>query len=337
MQPPHLNLIAYSIHTDEGKDAFYLVQPDGTGLERISIGTETAYSPHWSPDGRRIAYLNADLLAYLNRNSDTEPKLVIVDYRNRKSTILEYSGITSYAWSPDGQQLVFNTNSTINKIGVYYHEGDYDINIVSLPDFSVTRLYTMPGNKLISWFDWSRKGDKILIGFQAVPPGNIFFRVFSLSGIYTSPSPNHVYLFDVSWGPSGELLVLTGLDSQDAGGMWIVPVEGGQAARIIQNQEMYAVSWSPDGTMIAYSNGYYQGDPSQVTVMDLSTKALLYVTPANINVYGASWSPDSKNIMYLTHDGKDLQKESLYIYSLVDGTTTTIIKDADITSFRWLP
>jgi Tol biopolymer transport system component len=38
----------------------YVTRPDGSGLRRISATSEIADTPHWSPDGARIAFWVGD-------------------------------------------------------------------------------------------------------------------------------------------------------------------------------------------------------------------------------------------------------------------------------------
>ena len=38
----------------------YIVHPDGSNLRRISASTEIAGTPHWSPDGARLAFWAGD-------------------------------------------------------------------------------------------------------------------------------------------------------------------------------------------------------------------------------------------------------------------------------------
>jgi TolB protein len=82
----------------------YVINPDGTGLRRLTFNNEEERGPAWSPDGTRIAYacriggehatfeicvMNADGSNIQRLTSNTVPDL-------------------TPTWSPDGTQLIFH-------------------------------------------------------------------------------------------------------------------------------------------------------------------------------------------------------------------------------------
>ena len=69
----------------------YRIRPDGTG--RRPLTRSGGYSPTWSPDGRRLAFI-ANRGVYVVRADGTQPR--------RIATVEMIDGI---AWSPDGRRL----------------------------------------------------------------------------------------------------------------------------------------------------------------------------------------------------------------------------------------
>jgi Tol biopolymer transport system component len=82
-----------------GRD-LYRVRPDGTRLERLTVGASvTTDVAAWSPDGSRVAFHSA------HGGNDYDVELVrIADHaRSTLAQSKRYEGM--YAWSPDGKRL----------------------------------------------------------------------------------------------------------------------------------------------------------------------------------------------------------------------------------------
>jgi Tol biopolymer transport system component len=92
----------------DGKIAFtrmnqiYTIKPNGTGLVQLTTGLKN-YSPRWSPDGKRIAYVHE--LA----NGQRDIWVMSAAGANKKQVTKE-GGTTAAAWSPDGKWLAYGGN-----------------------------------------------------------------------------------------------------------------------------------------------------------------------------------------------------------------------------------
>lgn len=78
--------------TEDDAGAVYTVQPDGSGLNRIT--TDGAAVPSWSPDGRRIAFTLNDRIRVKSGSG------------GRSRSIK--NGFTEAVWSPDGRSLALS-------------------------------------------------------------------------------------------------------------------------------------------------------------------------------------------------------------------------------------
>jgi Tol biopolymer transport system component len=98
--PPE-HLTAYA-----GDGDIYLINADGTGLERLTTGLESA-SPAWSPDGTRVVF-----------TKDQGTSLVIMNADGTGAEELRLKGeayppYQSPTWSPDGTDLAFQASPNL--------------------------------------------------------------------------------------------------------------------------------------------------------------------------------------------------------------------------------
>ncbi|MXY03435.1 MAG: hypothetical protein F4190_11310 [Acidimicrobiales bacterium] len=107
------------------------------GRNRTTVAEGRYYSPRWSPDGTRIAYVKSDQLGVINVDG-TNPRI--------------FTGgahVEGLAWSPDGSRIA-------------YVSGDWresDIRIVEVDGFRSFRLTDEPGPEIEP--AWSPDGERI--------------------------------------------------------------------------------------------------------------------------------------------------------------------------------
>ena len=103
--PQPTGRLAFSSDRD-GNAEIYIINADGTGLERLTYSPSSDTSPAWSPDGQHIAY-----------NQDFEGNLdVCVIHTDGPATNLTgWPGAEgSPTWSPDGTYIAFASDRSGN-------------------------------------------------------------------------------------------------------------------------------------------------------------------------------------------------------------------------------
>jgi TolB protein len=111
--------IAFSRTWRKGGGALLTISPDGSGVERLTSGTDPTFGPDWSPDGAEIAF------TVLVEEADFDTTLAVVDVateQERRLTPAELGGLVP-DWSPDGARIAF----------LGFDAGSWDVYVIS-PD-----------------------------------------------------------------------------------------------------------------------------------------------------------------------------------------------------------
>jgi Tol biopolymer transport system component len=92
----------------------YTIRPDGTGRRLLRTGTESAYWPTWSPNGKRVAFSTepAPVVATRDVNTDRPSRWVrsaiyVVGLDGSHQQVVTRAGAAP-DWSPDGTTIVYS-------------------------------------------------------------------------------------------------------------------------------------------------------------------------------------------------------------------------------------
>jgi Tol biopolymer transport system component len=112
-----------------GAPDIFLISADGAGLRNLTNTPAIEFLPQWSPDGSRLAML---------ANSGASPRndLAVVDATGANYRLLSPPALSveSFAWSPDGMEIVFAARQ----------RGAADLFVVRLDDLSLRQLTGTP-------------------------------------------------------------------------------------------------------------------------------------------------------------------------------------------------
>jgi Tol biopolymer transport system component len=193
------------------------LQPHEANAEKpapVVASTLQELSPHYSPDGRRIAFRS-------NRSGFDEIWVADKDGRNPLQLTSFRGPLTGTPrWSPDGSTIAFDSRPA----------GNGDIYVVEASGGASRRVTTNPSDDVVP--SWSRDGRWIYFGsnrtgnwqvwkapVQGERDGHYSVQVTRKGGFAAFESPDGTWLYYAK-----------GLDVP---GLWRVPVEGGEEEPII--------------------------------------------------------------------------------------------------------
>src|SRR5439155_692380 len=145
--------------TRDGDFQIYVMNPDGSGVARVTNDTGGSVDPIWSPDGKRIAYANFH---------SGRSEVFVINLVGTGETQLTTDGGFPGAWSPDGTRIAFANSS----------DGDDEIFLMNPDGSGVTRLTDNTFRDFPT--AWSPNGAQIL--FQSDRDGDEDIFVMNADG-----------------------------------------------------------------------------------------------------------------------------------------------------------
>jgi len=266
---------------DEDLEIF-VMDDDGSNVQRVTTESERALLPAWSPGTERIAYITlGGSLNVISPNGSAPFNLA-------QNVDAQGSWLRSFDWSPDGRKIAFSSQGqfmVINSDG--------------------TGLAALgPG----SYPRWSPDGRWIVVVSEQFPndEGSEIYLTDPDGGNRVRLTDNSEIDFPLSWSPDSERIAYFSGSEESGTDIYIMNADGSQRRSISQTDEnefaLFA-RWSPDGRMIAYVSISESDNRSAIIVVrqDGSLVTSLDNTPSEFITL--SWSRDSKNLLIV--DGRD--------------------------------
>ena len=238
----------------DGNRSVYLVDADGSNLERITSLDNIDRYPAWSPDGERVVFQS-------ERNGDGALWILELASRNETTLIGDSSPELTPDWSPDGSFIAFTSERSGN------------IDLWAMPVFgsALFQLTSNPSRDV--WPRWSPNGRSILFFSRRDTNGErdeLYIMDWESREVERiTENPTH-HDFAPDWSPDGERIV-TGVSDSDRDRALVIYDRNGQPLERFAEgfHRVFQPTWSPDGRFIAFAARVQDG-----------ANADIYLTPA---------------------------------------------------------
>jgi dipeptidyl aminopeptidase/acylaminoacyl peptidase len=278
-----------SIDLDKDKRAnnLWLAKWDGSANRAITFGEKSQFSPRFSPDGKRLAFLSG------RGDEDKGDQLWVLDLAGgeaRQVTTLK-GEVEDYAWAPDGKHMVLQ----IHDADPADDEKDKD---KAEPPIVITRFQFKEDE--VGYLT-ARRSHLFLLDLAGGEPKQL------TSGDHDEYLP--------AFSPDGkEIAFVTKRgadpDRSDDWDVYVIEAQVGAKERQLTHSpeadgdpdwESYP-AWSPDGKWIAYLHG------GPIKKIEYASNSLAIIPTAggepkvltaalDRNVYQPHWTPDGKGIL----------------------------------------
>jgi Tol biopolymer transport system component len=253
----------------DGNFEIYGVNPDTTGIARLTNDPSTDTDPAWSSDGRRISFTTT-------RNGNDDIYLMNADGTGQTQLTTSSAADSNSTWSPLGRNIAFAST----------RDGDAEIFVMNEDGTGQTQLTNNAVPDATP--AWSPDGTRI--AFRSERDGNSEIYVMEVDGtdvvrLTTSPAP------DVSpaWSPNGQSIAFASL-RDGSYEIYVMSADGSDQRRLTRNLDIdLDPAWSPNGRNIAFTSNRDANNEIYVMNADGSNQARLTTNAAEDTTPDWQW------------------------------------------------
>ena len=253
-----------------------VINSDGTNLTRLTSDTTISnLYPEWSPDGKKIVYVQGHGDAIYVMNSDGSNKILL-------STNAGDDWVERPIWSSDGGKIVFT-----GSVPFIVMPGIFVMNSDGTNEHLVSEGF-MPS--------WSKVGTKIVFLNEDLGRYNQIFTINADGTNKQQLTTDNTSKWNAVFSPDGSRIAFSQRDADVE--IYVMNADGTNKQQLTAELgDDEAPNWNPLGTQIAFlSNRTGSGE---VYVMNSNgTNQQRLTNNAQVGYSAPSWSPDGAKILF---------------------------------------
>ena len=188
-------------------------------------------------------------------------------------------------WSPDGQQIVFDSNK----------DGVYQVYVVGSDGGSPRRLTNPPSGSFTA--NWSLDGRWIYFASNRGGTEEVW-KIPTAGG--TAQQVTHKGGYGPTVSPDGKFLYYVKDEGADVS-LWRAPLEGGGESRVLDSVNRYSYAVTPKGVYYSVSRRGVAGGLIQFLNFSTGRTSTLATTDKSLDL-GLTVSPDGRYLLYAQID-----------------------------------
>jgi TolB protein len=316
-------LIAFSAQNEKNNFDIYVMQPDGSQLQRLTKYTEEDTEPVWSPDGAYILYNHAHSSIYRMKADGSDPKLLL-----DRRTYPFYISLYQVGWSRDGTKFAFGTNQYPCREGEPAFSALVVVDIVTGYTYCALSLTDKPSLTNIMTPSWSPDGQRLAFVISEYNGNDGHIYVINADGTDLHQiKSSAIRIAAPTWLPDGNHLIFT-RNANNWNPNWtafyIMDAEGHDARPALNipgwEEDHWESGWatSADGRIALV--WLLNKDPNSASIMMIDTRTLAPVSTLDLGEAAHQWmrmSPDMQKILYQGQGG--------YYIMNIDGTGSQLL------------
>lgn len=260
------------ISNRDGNKEIYVMNADGTSLERLTYNDKEENKPVWSPNGTQIAFESY-------RDGNAEIYVMNTDGSRQTRLTNDLANDEWPSWLPNGQVL-FQSNSS-RKWDIHFMNTDGS-GYTNLTDTSIHEIQPAwsPNNRQIVYVSRVSSEDHWDI-----------YTINSDGGGSTRLTSNSFDDIQPAWDPTGTRIAFAGSTAQGANYDIYVMNADGSGLRNLTNHSANDTrpTWSSDGQYITFTSN--RDDNKEIYLMNADGSGLRNLTNHPANDQWAAWSP----------------------------------------------
>jgi hypothetical protein len=263
------NQIVFDTDRD-GNTEIYVMNPDGSGVMRLTTNVARDAEPYVSPNGTKIAFVS-------DRDGDNEIWVMDADGGNPVQLTFDGGSDKEPAWSPDDTKIAFSRRPT---------GGDRHVWVMDADGSNQTQMTFTGGSNALP--AWSPDGSTIVFNSDRDGDAEIFVMNSDGSGNPTQLTSNTAPDFAAAFSPDGSQIAFT--SERDGNREIYVMTTSGTAQTNLSNDAApdLAPQWSPDGSQIAFASA--RDGNNEVYVMTSGGTGQTNISNNVADDFEVSWS-----------------------------------------------